>query len=394
MSQSQTLPQSLPQALPRHRIDDLGLDTLLLFAALGLVALGLVMVTSATIHKVPGSPFSFMNRHLMALVLGFFLAFVALRIPMQLWEGSGAWLYFLGLGLLILVMVPGLGKEVNGAVRWIPLGPFNFQSSEFMKLFMIFYVAGYIVRRQQEVTQHFWGFLKPLLLVSLACAIIVRQPDLGTAVVIMTTVLGLMFLGGVPLWQFGILMGLFVALVLMLIIFEPYRLARAVSFLNPWDDPLKTGFQLTQALIAFGRGEWSGVGLGAGIQKLFYLPEAHTDFILSVMAEELGLLGTLGVMALFGVLVWRSFAIGMEAERLGLRFNAFAAYGFGLLNFLQASFNVGVNTGLLPTKGLTLPFISYGSNSVMVACMVCGILLRIDHENRLKVREGQAWPRS
>lgn len=371
----------------RSQMDILGLDVLLLFSALGLMALGTVMVTSATIHKVPDAPFHFMNRHLIALALGFGLAFVTLHIPMKNWESSGPWLYFLGLGLLILVMVPGLGREVNGAVRWIPLGPFNFQSSEFMKMFMIFYVAGYIVRRQQEVTQHFWGFVKPLLLVSLACAIIVRQPDLGTAVVIMTTVLGLMFLGGVPLWQFGILMGLFIVLVVLLIIFEPFRLARAVSFLNPWEDPLKSGFQLTQALIAFGRGEFSGVGLGAGIQKLFYLPEAHTDFILSVLAEELGLLGTLGVIALFGVLVWRSFVIGMEADRLGLKFNAFVAYGFGLLNFLQASFNVGVNTGLLPTKGLTLPFISYGSNSVMVAIMVCGILLRIDYENRLKARE-------
>lgn len=380
-----------PKMTLGRQVDTLGLDVLLLFAALGLIAFGLVMVTSATIHKVPSAPFSFMNRHLLALLLGFGLAFVALHIPMRNWESSGAWLYFLGLGLLVLVMVPGLGREVNGAVRWIPLGPFNFQSSEFMKLFMIFYVAGYIVRRQQEVTQYFWGFAKPLLLVALACIIIVRQPDLGTAVVIMTTVLGLMFLGGVPLWQFGLLMGSFVVLVLLLIIFEPYRMARAVSFLNPWEDPLKTGFQLTQALIAFGRGELAGVGLGAGIQKLFYLPEAHTDFILSVLAEELGLVGTLGVIGLFGVLVWRSFAIGMEADRLGLKFNAFAAYGFGLLNFLQASFNIGVNTGLLPTKGLTLPFISYGSNSIMVGVMVCGILLRIDYENRIKAREGQAW---
>lgn len=383
--------QANARLMSGRQLDSLGLDVLLLFAALGLIALGIVMVTSATIHKVPSAPFHFMNRHLLALVLGFGLAFVVLHIPMKNWETSGPWLYFLGLGLLILVMVPGLGREVNGAVRWIPLGPFNFQSSEFMKLFMIFYVAGYIVRRSEEVTQHFWGFLKPLLLVSLACAIIVRQPDLGTAVVIMTTVLGLMFLGGVPLWQFGLLMGLFIVLVVLLIIFEPFRLARAVSFLNPWEDPLKSGFQLTQALIAFGRGEFSGVGLGAGIQKLFYLPEAHTDFILSVLAEELGLLGTLGVIALFGVLVWRSFVIGMEADRLGLKFNAFVAYGVGLLNFLQASFNVGVNTGLLPTKGLTLPFISYGSNSVMVAIMVCGILLRIDHENRLKAREAASW---
>jgi cell division protein FtsW len=368
--------------VPGGELDPLArLDPVLLAAVLGLLGLGLVMVTSASIHKIHDAPFLYMNRHLLALALGLAVAYPMFRLPLATLERLGPLLYALGLAMLILVLVPGVGREVNGATRWIPIGPLNFQGSEFMKLFMVVYIAGYIVRREKEVMHTLWGFLKPMILVSVACGLILLEPDFGTTVVLMATVLGMLFLGGVPLWQFGILVAGFVVLTTLLIWLEPYRLSRVTSFMDPWADPLKSGFQLSQALIAFGRGEWNGVGLGAGIQKLFYLPEAHTDFLLAVVGEELGLAGTLAVVGLFALLVWRTFVIGIRAEAQGRRFAGYVAYGFGIWVFMQASINVGVNVGLFPTKGLTLPFMSYGSNSIIAACAIAAILLRIDYEN-------------
>ncbi|HIE55400.1 MAG TPA: putative lipid II flippase FtsW, partial [Chromatiaceae bacterium] len=291
-------------------------------------------------------------------------------------------LYLVGIALLVLVLVPGVGKTVNGATRWVALGHFNLQTSEFMKLFIIFYMAGYLVRRKVEVAHSIWGVLKPLVLVLLAAALLMAQPDFGATVVILATALGLLFLGGAPLWQFGLLIVGTLVLGAALVITSPYRLERVTSFLNPWADPLDSGYQLSQALIAFGRGEWTGVGLGNGIQKQFYLPEAHTDFIMAVIGEEFGLLGTLVVILLFSILVWRAFSIGAAAEALGRPFAAYAAYGIGLWLGMQAFINIGVNVGMLPTKGLTLPFISYGSNSIIVSCVAVGVLLRIHWENR------------
>jgi cell division protein FtsW len=282
-----------------------------------------------------------------------------------------------------MLLIPGLGKTVNGATRWIPLGVFNLQGSEFMKLFMVLYLAGYLVRRQDEVIQSFWGFAKPMLLLVLASYLILLQPDFGTTVVMFATAVGMLFLGGVVLYQFAILVGLAGLAGGLLIVLSPYRWARVTTYLNPWDDPYNTDFQLSQALIAFGRGEFSGVGLGNGIQKQFYLPEAHTDFIMAVVGEEFGLLGTLGVILLFAFIVWRAFQIGVRAERRKQRFAAFAAYGLGLWLAIQSFINIGVNVGLLPTKGLTLPFMSYGGNSIIVVCLGIGLLLRIDHEARL-----------
>jgi cell division protein FtsW len=370
------------------------LDYLLLFAVLGLLALGLVMVTSASMHKVGDSPFHYTGRHGLAMVLGLALGYLLLYLPLRRLEQFGPWLYAVGLAMLLLVLIPGVGKEVNGAVRWIAVGPFNFQGSEFMKLFMVIYIAGYIVRREKEVVHSLWGSTKPMLLVAVACGLLLMEPDFGTTMVLVLTVLGMLFLGGVPVGYFGGLLGLVGALTVPLILFEPYRLARVTSFLDPWADPLNSGFQLTQALIAFGRGEWFGVGLGAGIQKLFYLPEAHTDFLLAVIGEELGLAGTLTVIALVGVLIWRSFAIGIKAEQLGRRFAAYLAYGFGTWIFVQAAINIGVNTGLFPTKGLTLPFMSYGSNSIIAACLIAAILLRIDRENRHPGDQEATWQQS
>lgn len=356
------------------------LDYSLLFAALALLGLGLVMVTSASLHRIGEAPFYYMNRHLIAITLGLLGALIISRVPVALWERSGTLLYFVGLLLLALVLVPGIGREANGATRWIPLGPFNLQSSEFMKLFMVVYIAGYLVRRQREVAHSIWGFIKPMLLLVIACSLIMVQPDFGTTTVLLATAMGMLFLGGVPVWQFAILIGLAGSALVGLVLVSPYRLQRVTAFLDPWADVENSGYQLAQALIAFGRGEWFGVGLGNGIQKQFYLPEAHTDFLMAVIGEEFGLLGTLVVIALFALIVWRAFRIGARAEAHSRRFSAYVAYGLGLWIGMQAFINIGVNVGLLPTKGLTLPLMSYGGNSIIVAVLVVAMLLRIDYE--------------
>ncbi len=366
------------------------LDYPLIIAAVALLGLGLVMVASASMHRISDAPFYYMNRHLIAIALGLVGCLIVTQIPVTYWERSGALLYFVGLLLLVLVLIPGVGREANGATRWIPLGVFNLQSSEFMKLFMVIYIAGYLVRRQLEVALSVWGFIKPMLLLVIACSLIMVQPDFGTTTVILATAMGMLFLGGVPLWQFAVLIGLAGSSLVALVLLSPYRLQRVTAFLDPWADVENSGYQLAQALIAFGRGEWFGVGLGSGIQKQFYLPEAHTDFLMAVIGEEFGLLGTLAVVALFAVIVWRAFRTGMRAEQLNQRFAAYVAYGLGLWIGMQAFINMGVNVGLLPTKGLTLPLMSYGGNSIIVAMLVVAMLVRIDYELRIpsSVKEG------
>ena len=372
-------------------------DPLLLGVVVILLGLGVVMVSSASLHLGArfGNPFHFVDRHLMALGLGVIGGLIMWTIPLDWWERASTGFYFVALALLLVVMIPGLGKTVNGATRWIALGSFNLQTSEFMKLALVLYVSGYLVRRQVEVAHSLWGFVKPMILVTLACSLLMLQPDFGTTTVLLVTALGMLFLGGAPLWQFMALLGLAGSAMVGLVLISPYRMARVTSFLDPWADPLDSGYQLAQALIAFGRGEWFGVGLGNGIQKQFYLPEAHTDFVMAVIGEEFGLLGTLAVIGLFGLLVWRAFSIGAMAQQREARFAAYAAYGVGLWLGLQAFINLGVNVGLLPTKGLTLPFISYGSNSLLVACAAIGLLLRIQRENRVAedTEGGGKWQR-
>lgn len=369
-------------------------DYLLITVACLLLGLGLVMVASASLHRIGSAPFYYVNRHLIAIGIGLVGALVVSRISVEQWERSGTTLYFVGLLLLVLVLIPGLGRSANGATRWIPIGSFNIQSSEFMKLFMVLYVSGYLVRRQLEVTLSVWGFVKPMLLLLVACSLIMLQPDFGTTTVLLATAMGLLFLGGVPVWQFAILLAGAVAALTGLVLVSDYRLQRIIGFLDPWADVQNSGYQLAQALIAFGRGEWFGVGLGNGIQKQFYLPEAHTDFLMAVIGEEFGLVGTLIVILLFGVIVWRAFSIGAKAERMNRRFASYVAQGFGLWIGMQAFINIGVNVGLLPTKGLTLPLMSYGGNSIIVACLVIGMLVRIDFELRQSGRdkkEGLKW---
>lgn len=366
------------------------LDWPLLLCVLLLLGFGFVMMASASMpiaDRTFGAPFHFIIRHALALGLGAMAGGLVFAVPLAWWVRSGSALFFIGLLLLVLVLVPGIGRTVNGATRWIPLGPFNLQSSELMKFLAVIFVSGYLVRRREEVATSLWGFLKPMILMVIASALIMRQPDFGTTAVLLATVLGLLFLGGVQLTHFAVLFSMLAMTAVILVVLEPYRLERIVSFLDPFADPFDTGFQLSQALIAFGRGEWLGVGLGNGIQKQFFLPEAHTDFLMAVIGEELGLVGTLLVIAAFGFFLWRALSIGARAERAGRWFCAYAAHGLGLGIGLQAMINVGVNLGLLPTKGLTLPFMSYGSNSIIVTCMIVGLLLRIDLDLRREVGE-------
>jgi len=359
-----------------------GLDYPLILAAVALLGLGLVMVASASLHRYSHMPFYFVNRHLIAIAVGACCVGVVAFIPMKQWEKAGTLLYFIGLLMLCLVLVPGLGREANGATRWIPIGPFNLQSSEFIKLFLVIYISGYLVRRQLELRESVWGFIKPMALLVIACSLIMVQPDFGTTAVLLATAIGMLFLGGVPLWQFALLITIASTALAGLVIYSPYRLQRVTTFLDPWADVQNSGYQLSQALIAFGRGEWFGVGLGNGIQKQFYLPEAHTDFLMAVIGEEFGLLGTLCVVFLFSIIVWRAFRIGAAAERLNLQFESYVAQGFGLWIGMQAFINIGVNVGLLPTKGLTLPLMSYGGNSIIVAMVIIAILVRLDYEVR------------
>ena len=377
------------------------MDWALLTCAVALIGFGFVMVASASMSsadRLYDAPFHFILRHAVALGLALTFGLIAFVVPLRWWQSYGTLLFFVGITLLVLVLVPGVGRTVNGATRWISLGGFNLQSSEFMKFFAVIYVAGYLVRRHEEVVTRLSGFLKPMVLMVAAATLIMAQPDFGTTAVLLATVLGMLFLGGVQVSHFSSLLGLVGVAMVGLVASSDYRMQRITSFLDPFADPYNTGFQLTQALIAFGRGEWLGVGLGNGIQKQFYLPEAHTDFIMAVIGEEFGVLGTLAVMALFAFIVWRAFRMGSRAEQAGRGFEAYAAHGFGLGIGLQALINIGVNVGLLPTKGLTLPFMSYGSNSLIVVCMAVGVLLRIDADLRRDMAEsgpvrGMKWAR-
>jgi cell division protein FtsW len=374
-----------------------GIDGVLLAAVTVLLGFGIVMVASASMHLGDrgGDVMRYVNRHLFALVLGLLAGWLVYRTPTGWWHKSSTVLYFLGLVLLGLVFVPGLGREANGALRWVAAGPLSLQTSEFMKIFVVLYMSGYLVRRQLEVATSLWGFVKPIILLIVACSLLMLQPDFGTTAVLLMTAFGMLFLGGAPLWQFAALLSMAISALLALIWVSPYRLERVTSFLNPWEHARDSGYQLSQALIAFGRGEWTGVGLGNGIQKQFYLPEAHTDFVMAVIGEEFGLVGTLLVICMFAIIVWRSYAIGARAESRGDRYAAYVAYGLGLWLGMQAFINIGVNVGLLPTKGLTLPFLSYGNNSLIVCCVAIGMLSRVRYENQSAGdgREGQ-WQRA
>jgi cell division protein FtsW len=376
------MPITLSQRRPVHLYLE-HLDPVLTLVCLALLSLGVIMVASASVSiadRELGNPYYYLQRQLLFSVVGISAAFFIFRLRLAHWEKLGMVLLGVALLLLVLVLIPGIGKTVNGSTRWIPLGIFNLQVSELVKLLLLVYVAGYLVRHGEAVRTSLWGFIKPMLLVGLAGLLLLLEPDFGATVVIMGTVLGMTFLGGVRFIQFASFLFMFGCAAMLLVVSSPYRLERLTSFMNPWADPFDSGFQLTQSLIAIGTGGWFGAGLGSSVQKLFYLPESHTDFLFAVISEELGFVGISIVLALYVVFFMRAFRIGLQAETCGNRFAAYLAYGIGICLGLQAVINIGVNMGLLPTKGLTLPLMSYGGSSLIVNSMAVGLLLRIHHE--------------
>lgn len=355
----------------------------LLLVVIVLLGVGLVMVASASVPKAVelGDALYFFKRQLVFALLGTVLAAVAYGVPLRIWERSAYAFTALAALLLILVLVPGIGHEVNGSRRWLRLG-FTLQPSELGRLASVLFVAAYLSRRRLEVQTRWWGFIKPLMACGGLAGLILLEPDLGSAAVLMAVALGVLFLAGARLLPFALFLAGGLGLAALAVVLEPYRLQRLQAFLDPWQDPFGSGFQLAQALIAIGSGGWTGVGLGESVQKLLYLPEAHTDFLFSVLAEELGLLGAVGVIALFGALVWRCFLVARQAEAAGLDFGVWVAYGVGMWLGLQAFINIGVNLGVLPTKGITLPLMSSGGSSLVVNLVAVGLVQRVWREAR------------
>lgn len=360
------------------------LDGLLAGLVAALLVIGFIAMTSASIefaNRQYGDGFFFAKRFGIYLVLASVLAVLIYQVPMDTWRNSSWLLLLVGFVLLALVLIPGIGREVNGSRRWLAFGPLTLQVSEFVKLFVVLYLAGYLVRRQEEVKSKFAGFVKPMAVVSVVTLLLMMEPDFGATVVTVGTALALLFLAGVKLIQFLAVIAACVAVLVATVMISPYRMKRLTAFTDPWADQFNSGYQLTQSLIAFGRGEWTGLGLGNSIQKLFYLPEAHTDFVFAIWAEEFGFLGAMFVLALFVALIGRILRIARSAEKVGKPFNAFVAYGIAIMLSAQIFINIGVNTGLLPTKGLTLPFMSYGGSSLLVCVIMMAMVARISQEN-------------
>jgi len=373
--------RSVSDALAVHLQQRLDIGLFVVVAIM--IGLGLIMVASASIgmaEKVYADPFHFVVRQLIYISIGVLAAYLVYEIPLRLWETAGIVLLVISIGLLVLVLLPGVGKTVNGATRWINLPFFDVQASEAVKILMVLYMAGYITRHMESLRATVSGFLKPLGIVGVITALLLLEPDFGAAVVILLVVMGMLFLCGVKIYQFLLTFALAAGAFSLLAVMSPYRMLRLTSFLNPWNDPFDSGFQLTQSLIAIGSGSWLGVGLGGSVQKLFYLPEAHNDFMFAILAEELGLVGVIAVLFLYIYAVWRAFAIGITAEKVGHVFGAYVAFGVGLWIGIQAFVNMGVNMGVLPTKGLTLPFMSAGGSSLIAMCVSVGLLLRVHRE--------------
>ncbi len=350
-----------------------------------LVATGLIMVTSSSLHYAEntfsGNSYHFLVRHLIYLFVTFIAVAVVLSQPIIRWQQYGPYLLVIGLFLLVLVLL--VGRTVNGSTRWLAIGPLTLQVSELIKLFVVVYIAGYLVRRTDELQNQLAGFIKPLIVLALISALLLLEPDFGAAVVILSTTLAMLFLGGAKLWQFIGLTAVVGATLGGIAVSQPYRLQRILTFLDPWADPFGSGYQLTQSLIAFGRGNIFGQGLGNSLQKMSYLPEAHTDFVFAVLAEELGLIGVFITLILFFILFVRAMKIGRVALLQQRAYAAYLAYGIGFWLTFQALINIGVTSGALPTKGLTLPFVSYGGNSLLICGVAVAILLRVDFESKL-----------
>ena len=399
LAQTATLRPLSGTVLARDRRTMLTYDVSLGWSGMLLTALGLVMVYSASIAMAEASAHTgyhtwyFLARHALFVVVGFIAAGVAFQIPTKVWQQLAPWLFVVGVVLLVAVLIPGIGKSVNGAKRWLPLVVINVQPSEFMKLAAVLYAASYATRKAAflhagEPLKHtlLRGFAPLFAVMVLTGWLLVQEPDFGAFVVIVAIAFGILFLGGLD-WRLFLGLAMLLPITLTAImIAAPYRLQRLSGFLDPWADPLHKGYQLSHSLIAFGRGEWLGVGLGSSVEKLLYLPEAHTDFLLAVIAEELGFVGVATVVLLFAWVLYRAYAIARQAARLERPFAALVAWGIGVWIGVQAFINMGVNMGVLPTKGLTLPFLSFGGSGIVANCVALAILLRIDWENRRLLR--------
>ncbi len=367
-------------------------DELLLWVLAGLLMLGLVMVYSSSIATAEGSKFTghepayYLIRHGIFIVVGITAGILAFTLPLQQWQSYSPYLFMLGVLLLLLVLVPGIGKVVYGSRRWLSLFVINLQPSELMKLFVVLYAADYTVRKS-DLKDHLYKAFWPMAIVmTVVGALLLLEPDMGAFVVILAIAMSILWLGG---FNVKVYAGLAIVLPMAfaaLILSSEYRKNRVIGFMDPWADPFGKGYQLSHSLIAFGRGEWTGVGLGGSVEKLFYLPEAHTDFLMAVIAEELGLFGVAAVLILFALIVIRALQIGRHAAFLERFYPALVAQGIGVWLGVQAMINIGVNMGVLPTKGLTLPFLSFGGSGVVMNCVAAGILLRVDYENRRVAR--------
>ena len=367
-------------------------DLTLLWSGLFLLLFGMVMVYSASIaiaeagRHTGNHPAYYLVRHGVFLAIGLVGAVMAFQVPMSAWEKLAPWLFVAGFVLLALVLVPGVGRDVNGARRWLSLGFANLQPSELMKLFAVLYAADYTVRKMPHMHDLKKAFLPMAAAMVAVGVLLLKEPDFGAFVVIISIAIGILFLGGMRARLFAVLIVLLLAAFAVLIIVSPYRRDRIFGFMDPWSDAFGRGYQLSHALIAFGRGELLGVGLGASVEKLFYLPEAHTDFLMAVIAEELGFVGVVVVIVLFGLMVQRAFVIGRQAVALDRLYPSLVAQGIGIWIGVQGFINMGVNMGLLPTKGLTLPLMSFGGSGILANCVALGILLRVDWENRQLMR--------
>jgi len=359
------------------------LDPVLTTIVLTLLLGGLVILASASISISDGTfshPFYYVERQLVAIAIGAVAGFICLFVPMRFWCALGPLLLLIGVLLLLVVLIPGVGHTVNGSTRWVRFGVMNLQVSEPARLCLLMYLAGYLVRRNKSLREEFGGFLRPMIVLCVASVLLLAEPDFGAAIVLVATALTMLFVAGARWRDFLLFFGMTVIAVAALAVTSAYRVQRLTAFLDPWADPFNSGFQLTQSLIAIGRGEWLGVGLGNSVQKLFYLPEAHTDFVFAVFAEEFGLLGSLLLIVLFLALVWRIFRLAARASEAERCFESYLAVGLGTWLGLQAFINIGVNMGILPTKGLTLPLISYGRSSIIITMISIALLMRIHHE--------------
>lgn len=353
-----------------------------------LMTIGLIMVASASIAFAAlnyDDAWYFARRHGIYLMMGMMVALFVMCLPMSVWQRYSGYLLLFTLLLLVIVLIPGIGKRVNGSQRWLSLGFISIQVSEIAKVCAVIFFASFFARRYQELHFGWQGFLKPLLIVGLFVVLLLLEPDFGSSVVLCGTVFAMMFIAGVRLWHFLLLIAIGVMSLAAVAVFSPYRMQRLITFLDPWADQFNSGYQLTQSLIGFGRGEWVGLGLGNSLQKLFFLPEAHTDFIFAIIAEEFGLVGAVVTLALFAALIWRIFLLSRQNLAMGRVFPALATFGIAILFSIQVFINAGVASGLLPTKGLTLPFISYGGSSLLINCLLMGFVVRARWELHTRV---------